>query len=318
MESNVIYLLGAGASAQKTIKHDQGAFPAIPLAHTFGKSIGLELNSLIFSLFSGEDELKIRFKEFYINKFNEFEKFISKYNTIDEGMRFLYLNNENTKFNEYKNLIDLIFYLLESVKCNFDSRYPQFLLTLVNNKMQLKENIKILSWNYDNQFEHAENDVSYGNKGITLNKNNYHKINGTASFYTKSDAYSNKSDSDITYVANKITSIYSGRSSSIDFAWEETPQNKTSIQTKLTEFLKKCPIDDNVLVVIGYSFPYVNHEYDLQIINGLKINKIYYQNKVDYTDVLKERFMTGSNYLEDIVYISDCERFYLPNELFLK
>lgn len=318
MASNVIYLLGAGASAQKVYNHGNGKIPAIPLAHTFGKTIEFQIGSLISSLFYGEEDVKIKFKEFYKNKLNEFGKFISKYNTIDEGMRFLYLNLDLLKLNEYKNLIDLIFYLLESVQLNYDSRYPQFLLTLVNNKMQLKENIKILSWNYDNQFEHAEKDICGGTSGFILNYNNFHKINGTSSFYSKSEALFTQNKHDIENVAHRIDEIFHQRNSSIDFAWEETPQNKTSIQTKLTKFIKKCPEDESVLVVIGYSFPYVNHEYDLQIIEGLKINKIYYQNKVDYTNVLKERFITGSNYLEDIVYISDCERFYLPNELFLK
>ncbi|NQW43591.1 MAG: hypothetical protein HQ463_09195 [Bacteroidetes bacterium] len=36
-----------------------------------------------------------------------------------------------------------------------------------------------------------------------------------------------------------------------------------------------------------------------------------------YTDVLKERFVSDNNSLKDIKFISDCERFYLPNELFL-
>lgn len=188
-KTNVIYLLGAGASAQKWFKINNIKYPEIPeipLANTFDKTIDNHLLGMFHNLFWKKKE----FNDNYKNKLIEFSDFISKHNTIDESMRKLYLNHEITKFNQYKNLIDLVFYLIESVRCNYDSRYAQFLLTLVNNKFQLPDNIKILSWNYDNQFEHAESDISYGNKGRTLNTNNFHKINGSAKHYNKTDLLS--------------------------------------------------------------------------------------------------------------------------------
>jgi hypothetical protein len=319
---NVIYLLGAGASAQKWIEIDNIKYPEIPeipLADTFDKTIDYHLLYMFHDLFYTKTE----FNDNYKNKLIGFSAFISKHNTIDEAMRKLYLNNETAVFNEYKNLIDLVFFLLESVRCNYDSRYAQFLLTLVNNKFQLPDNIKILSWNYDNQFEHAESDISYGNKGITLNTNNFHKINGSAKLYNKSDLLFMKRDCDDFenekhVIGNNVTKLVHKTHSDIDFAWEESQPTSSKIHhsTRLTDFLNKCPKEDNVMVVIGYSFPYVNHEYDLQIINELNINKIYYQSKVDITNVLKDRFVSNGGVHKDFIFIADCDRFYLPNELF--
>jgi hypothetical protein len=308
-KSNVTYLLGAGASAQKWNVKNGFEYPEIPLAKTFNKSIDYSILNLFNSIFYKDSS----FNDNYRKKLIKFSDFISKHNTIDESMRKLYLNNEITKFNQYKNMIDLVFYLLESVNCNYDSRYSQFLLTLVNNKFQLPDNVKILSWNYDNQFEHAERDVFNENNSITLNGWNYHKINGSATFCKKVDKIR-----DEFLIRNTIEEIENKSNSDIDFAWEENQptSNKTHLSTRLTEFLNECPKEDNVMVVIGYSFPYVNHEYDLQIINGLNIKKIYYQSKEDITEVLKDRFVSNGGVHRDFIFIGDCERFYLPNELF--
>jgi hypothetical protein len=72
----------------------------------------------------------------------------------------------------------------------------------------------------------------------------------------------------------------------------------------------------NVLVVIGYSFPFFNREIDRKIIKAMsKIHKVYFQSKEP--DALVERFQAiiPGIKTEALKPITDVEQFLLPNEL---
>jgi hypothetical protein len=81
------------------------------------------------------------------------------------------------------------------------------------------------------------------------------------------------------------------------------------------------PKKENVLVCIGYSFPFINEIFDRQIIKKLKPQKIYFQNPIEdvvVLDQLKERFnlYNPKSKSDDFFkHIKDVSRFFIPNEL---
>ncbi|MDI1233466.1 MAG: hypothetical protein PSX81_04225 [bacterium] len=300
---NIIYLLGAGASAQNKKYnnasknfHDKLGITRMPLADNFSEIIDSKYISTEYY-----ESIARVFKETTI-----FSKFISQHNTIDEAMRKLYLNNESELFLKYKRIISLLFFYIESVGKYVDSRYSQFLLTLINNKFELNSNLSILSWNYDNQIEHAANFLKNDNNNdITINSNNYYKINGSAEIKPLTVNH-NEEIKGVNEILESIPEII--------FAWEETKIDK------LKNFLGASKFEnENILVAIGYSFPTVNHFYDLEIIKKLKIKKIYYQNKderiIETCENLQNRFKGIFPEIK-FIPITDISRFYIPFEYY--
>ncbi len=69
--------------------------------------------------------------------------------------------------------------------------------------------------------------------------------------------------------------------------------------------------NQSVLVVIGYSFPFVNHKYDYELLRRISPFKVYIQNPKFDINEIKNRF-----FLERVFPISNCDRFYIPNEMY--
>ncbi len=308
----IFYLLGAGASVMQD-KYSNKA--CLPLADDFVE----KFDTLRFYSKDKTSSKYPRNTENILTSINnkiiklkdaidEFLKEISKFGTIDEAMRYYYLNNNTSQFNEFKHTISTIFYIFENIEQFRDPRYKQFLMTLIEDKkFTLPENIKILSWNYDNQFEHACNEIQDNhNKANILNNDNYIKINGSAFFQPKNlnplILEGSKFQTEIEDFQN-----FNKNTNKIDFAWEEEFKSKFY---KRLENIEKIKSEKAILVVIGYSFPFINHKYDLEILETINPSMVYYQNIFDQTEVLQERF--GKTFK----FINDCNRFYIPKEMY--
>jgi hypothetical protein len=244
-----------------------------------------------------------------------FSSYIEKFNTIDEAMRMLYINGDVPNFKEYKKYIQLMFYFIESVEGYRDSRYLQFLLTIVDDKKQLPEGLKILSWNYDNQLEYAAKEIDIHGEDNTLNEENFFKINAMkASDYVSANNEILKVEDKAKLIADMLTSNVEV----IKFAWEKNDSRLHMFRnSKLEEYINNI-IDEkeNCLVAIGYSFPYVNHLIDRKFLLKIKPKRVYVQNKdISIASALKERFNLDKT---EFIPIENCSRFYIPNELYLK
>ena len=98
------------------------------------------------------------------------------------------------------------------------------------------------------------------------------------------------------------------------FAWEKTEFDKRR------KILYDKIEDAQVLVVIGYSFPFFNRETDREIFSKMeKLNRIYIQDP--YADDIKQ-FMSSVltdeqriNLLPGIVSLKNTGNFFLPPEL---
>lgn len=315
MKYNIFYLLGAGASVMQD-KYSKKA--CLPLANDF-------VEKMEKLRFFSKDEISSKYPRIteeilmIINNriiglsdsITGFLEEISKFGTIDEAMRYYYLNNDIHQFNKHKQTISTIFYLFENIEQFRDPRYKQFLMTMIEDKnFTLPQNIKVLSWNYDNQFEHACFEIQdTSNKINILNKDNYIKINGSATFQPVQLNIVKEVSSNNFQSINECFDSFIKSENKIDFAWEEEFKSKFNERLDSVKRIKS-ENSKTILVVIGYSFPFINHKYDLQILKALSPTKIYYQNIFDQTNILTERF------IYEFKFINDCNRFYIPNEMY--
>ncbi len=303
---NVIYLLGAGASALNS----RNANIPMPLANQFQSTIVRMKESFGYNKYIIENS---EFKK-YDMKFDMFSEYILNHNTIDEGMRKLYINGETPRFSEYKKLIQLIFYFVETIENYRDSRYIQFLLTAVNDNKKLPDSLKILSWNYDNQLEYAAKEIDLHFVDETLSELNYFKINALReSDYLQ---YNNNPITDELKI-KFIRDIVNNDKDIIQFAWEKKESSIHRFrEQKMIEFINAIEVTkEDCVVSIGYSFPYVNHAIDRVFFKKISPKKVYIQDiNPILANSLKERFGLINT---EFIPISNCDRFYIPNELYI-
>jgi hypothetical protein len=97
----------------------------------------------------------------------------------------------------------------------------------------------------------------------------------------------------------------------LSYAWEH--DKKSLFYNKLEQGLEET----NVLVVIGYSFPFFNREVDkLMLCNYMPhLRKVYFQDM--NPDNIAERFMAINEDVpvDNLIPIRDIYQFYFPNEL---
>ena len=321
MKNQIFYLLGAGASV---MQNKQTKKACLPLANDFVDKLyklryEIKKNdNNIYTTNTGQIINGIALKDVSINELiNSFLDILSTADTIDEAMRYFYLNENKRHFIHFKKMISIIFYVFENIEQFRDPRYKQFLMTLLEGKdFKLPNNVKILSWNYDNQFEHACYEIQDKKKKIKkiLNEENFLKINGSASF----QKVISKIGGDLTPIRenfNKFTKMQN----KIDFAWEEEFLSKFNSRVNKVRDFKNEKVK-RTLVAIGYSFPYINHKYDFQIINTIMPSKIYIQNPfIENEEALKNSFLERfalKTFQPEIEIIKDCSRFHIPNEMY--
>ena len=227
-----------------------------------------------------------------------------------------------------------------------DMRYDAFFASILNeDSFKLPENIRILSWNYDYQFEKAFSEFSsehdLGKNQQLLNVVSKFstedvpsgftiiKINGTTGYggkahgepithnYVKDFDLSAKLDVKLFektleryyQVANKFKdSAYP----TLSFAWEKTEPGESNIIRKA----KDSTQDTDVLVVIGYSFPFFNRDVDREIIGEMKsLSKVYFQ--APDAENIKTRFQAVRSNMspKDLMAYPEVGSFLLPDEL---
>ena len=218
--------------------------------------------------------------------------------TVDTYAKKLWLTGKKDEYNRLKRTLSA-FFMLEQVFNKPDKRYDAFFASILGNDVKdLPSNVRILSWNYDMQIELAyseyldnsnlndiEESLLFYQKTVDVNGyrlgNGFRvvKLNGSALMFEKYNRAIINLGIDDTYTESecieKIASIaYSGEyDCALSFAWEETDD------TFLSNIQKNIS-DADVLVVIGYSFPFFNRNMDTAIIKSLPtLKKIYIQDE---------------------------------------
>ncbi len=354
--SKVVYLMGAGASFGKREKDSNGKnipgkiLEGLPIVNEIPERL-----EYVKSLFAKQNVQE--YKEAQQVLIKDFEWLIEntrRHATIDTFAKKLFLTNQKDEYIKVKRLLSL-FFKTEQLINRPDGRYDTFLASVLQKndkgKLRISDDITILTWNYDSQFEIAYKEyLSTGDYqetidfpeqlGIDINTNlrqlrfssdhsqspQIFKINGSASFisdYSMGRYYSYNDGILKEKWASELLKTYispfhpdgTPMACMLNFAWENT---------KAPEYIKR--LDDIVynlesLVIIGYTFPFFNREIDTLLFEFIRRNvqTVYIQDP--NANNIKESVLnifrrTGIHFNEKkIVLKNDVEQFFLPPEL---
>lgn len=342
--SKVVYLLGAGASFG-TRENGVGSpiLTGLPIVREIEGELE-NMTNLLASIPLNDKELE-ESKQNLIGDFLKLKEACSDNATIDTYAKKLWLQGKKDEFAQVELLLT-VFFILEQIVHKPDKRYDTFYASVLQreveyfDKLKLPDDIRILSWNYDNQLEmvyreYLKKDYSEirdhlgiydakgdGQKELPLKQCAIIKLNGTANFFAEEDwlQYSDTKKIDENLLKNILKNyaecVYVGRCEGrlrLNFAWEEAFSKDL-----LENMIPKLVQDTTTLVVIGYSFPYFNRKIDRAIIEKMShLKNIYIQDKYPnriqqyITPVIPENRLAGIK----IVPLDDVEQFYLPPEL---
>lgn len=366
---NVTYLLGAGASAQ-----------CLPIINNFNQRLGLFRDHLK-SLRNHEvlaDVLSIL--ENLITDIDWLIKAAEPHQTIDTlAKKFFHQggNYENlfrmktvmVVFFTYEQSNPKIFFELGDIdnetdrkqqqKERIDKRYDSFIASIIKNQVsgiELLGNVKIITWNYDLQFELAfqnyindaifniqqkiqslPNRSTYDLEHLKFDHNKFGlvRLNGIAlvDYVEQKDIYrtffdvQNKAEDWFNYFLELIQ-LYEYISNNknvtnilklFNYSWEAIPEFDKKYQTyeRNIEIAEEIAKKTDVLVVIGYSFPFFNREIDRHIIGSLtNAETVYIQDTyaLERIDHFKSSFKNLLG-IVDLIPIGTTSSFYLPPEL---
>lgn len=325
--SKVTYLWGAGASFGERI--EGRIIRGIPIISEF-----LNATSSLINILGGNnrgDHNSNKHKLY--DELEWFRKNCYSYPTIDTYAKMLFVTKRSEEYERIKRVLTL-FFLLHQKKTPRDLRYDGFIASLLDQKGDFP-NIDILTWNYDAQFEIAYADYSKKGKYISdlwdelnvINKTvetgkayetgfSITKLNGTALFVDKDgnkiiDLFNGgyKNEQELWTEIDKILNYSTLYQNTLSYAWERN----NSFVNQVAERVK----DTTSLVVIGYSFPYVNREIDRTIIQNMEhLERVYIQDP--FANEIKESVeavLSDKMSQVDIITKTNTKQFFIPNEL---
>ena len=314
MLKNITYLIGAGAS--------HGVLPLV-------KDLPADLRTFIESNgVTGPEQSKFK------KDFLWLAKEAAKQASIDTLARQYSISGQNENLRKLKNIVTVFFYFKQA--CSYpNKRYDLFFSTVLDDNLTMPENIKFISWNYDLQFEIAFNNYTLCknleenqkrlciiNKGDidTADSNTFqiYKINGTAQFKTNNavydlDYYSDRDTINPLMFYRKLCKLYNeielekGIESSLSFAWETA---------EFGDSFWKVIESTEILIVIGYSFPYFNRKVDTDLFKRMKkIQRVYIQDNPEHYATIKRKFkeITSSYFKVAIKDTPTIEEFFIPH-----
>lgn len=351
--ANVTYLIGAGASAGK--RDEKGNITeGLPCVNEIPKRINnivtLLRNTPIpinitwknsqLGLNSKEDWDKA--KEVVLNQFQELYRHCAEHATIDTYAKKLVLKREKDRFKHLEQMLTL-FFMFEELWSKPDSRYDTFLANILKDNLHFPDNIRFISWNYDNQFEityseyNPSGNLLVGSKRTIFNtRHEITKINGTASFIDREQSFAIYRRKFLEEIQNTHENDLYSEAKAKENRWVleliflyklyiEGKENNTDLSfafdynypsDQILQSIDYIIGKTDVLVIIGYTFPFFNREIDRKILQHLKPNaKIYIQDI--YPERIKQSLKAVSPDIkeENIILLSDVDQFYLPPEL---
>jgi hypothetical protein len=223
-----------------------------------------------------------------------------------------------------------------------DRRFIQLLASVLNKTNDhfpsLQDNIRFVTWNYDLQIEFAYKafcpegatwkDVVQNLRSQTFdNKAGEIQIchlNGYHGFYSTPSGEKNILDlidsKDVNTNLNKISYLYNSQNHGtaditrhIHFAWEADPSNTADALEQAKRIFSKT----DILVIIGYSFPYFNKDIDKQLFDKLigRRTIIHYQDPKASEEIISHFVYLGTKETKlEIRPISE-DGFFRPYEI---
>lgn len=337
--NKITYLFGAGASRHALPIVDEipdRLKKLIDLLET--EEFKLDENSTFADLKLADSKTKYDYQKELIASLKWMLQESKSHASIDTFAKKLSIKRDATSLKKLKIAMS-VFFIIEQILNKPDHRYDTFYSSILSDLSDFPNNIRILSWNYDYQFEIAFSE--YSNQfGLDQNQSRLRvkskngdtnhsdgfgifKLNGTTGLYenaagmrqylytTHLNQKMNKNFfSEIT--RNFAAATYSPNiHSSLSFAWESENQNNSIVANSIET------ISDSIaLVIIGYSFPFFNRDIDRKIIGSMKkLKRVYFQ--APDANIIIERFQAIRDDLTGLELIPkfDLGQFVLPNEL---
>lgn len=340
MKKCITYLFGAGASCK-----------TLPILREMPGAMANQMDFLNNKegflrpdIISATKETKSNEEIEYLKDLSWLKANCQEHASVDTFARKLYINGESEKLLILKNCLSA-FLLIEQLKKQVDVRYDTFFANVLESKYKMPDKLKIISWNYDMQFEMSYqafvNERTLENAqailGVYMKYNDNWRANGKFGIYKlngSSIAYhADNSRRQVIYasldhrkispeILQDIFNSYcimktdaSKYISGLSFAWERGSYNN-SFYTDILTLAKKHTIDTEVLVIIGYSIPFFNREIDREIIGEMSnLKKVYFQDLEP--NGLIERFTSIRDDIEksNLIPIKNCDQFFIPNEM---
>lgn len=319
--ARIVYLFGAGASV--------GCIPAV---------LGMNEGFVRVKAYIGDPLKKKLYSEDHHGALYDLEGDLAwlieiekNRASIDTVARSFHLQGNANDLRKLKIALSA-YLLLEQAEKPVDKRYDLFLASILeNSSLSLPDEIKVLSWNYDNQFELGFNGFMRQNEDLRNRKklkmidkfsqthllqgNPFiYKLNGSAGLTFNRKANSEGYPNDLTPldIIRQFASLKTNDDDEpgISFAWE-SPQIAE-------ERLPPILIDCEIIVTIGYSFPFFNRGTDKLILNESKhLRKIYIQdpNAAEIEEKLKN--LINPSKRQKIKFVRDIstKEFLIPYEL---
>lgn len=264
----------------------------------------------------------------------------TKHASIDTAAKKLYIRSEWKMLTKLKVALSC-FFVYEQLLNKADYRYDAFFASLLTDSIsRFPDNIRVVSWNYDYQFELSFQQFS-DDKRISSSKSYLNvvskfdydkrngngfkicKLNGTTGLaqspgfyeFMYLDEFDTKFNKEVVekFVRNYAAAVYYSNKfyPTLSFAWE-----RQNAEKDIVEYTKSEVSDTEILVVIGYSFPFFNREVDKNIIGSMSnLKKVYFQSPD--ADQLINRFesITDDTSKLRLKPINDTYQFFLPHEL---
>lgn len=342
--SRIVYLFGAGASYGKRDPNSKDYIvEGLPIVSEFP----IQIDRLIAKIQSGSTESKSQFKAEsqdvtkLIDELRWLKETSESHQTVDTYAKKLWVT-DNKQYLKLKKVLSA-FLTLEQLYNKPDSRYDAFFANIIGSIYnKLPEDVTVLSWNYDFQFEIAH--AAYSKResinaiwedlkirGKTTKESidekdgfSIFKLNGTAlsfedrGFRSKfyDPLFERRGTSELSFVKWAYLTNATNVRNALSFAWEGTDSGfYENIETKVS--------DAEILVVIGYSFPYFNREVDRKIIQSMSnLQKVYIQDPS--CEDVKESFEATLSDMQlydldkgtlKIVLKKSTQQFLIPNEM---
>ncbi len=342
--SRVVYLLGAGASyGKRDLKEPVNSINRImeglPIVNEISNEIDVvineleNLNSVSTKVYNWQGEE--RGFSFMLNVIIDGLKWLkneaSNHATIDTFAKKLYLIDDRISYGKLKFFLSAFFLIEQSIH-RIDKRYDTFFANILDSNLNIPDDIFIMTWNYDNQLDIAYRD--YCNKPLPIYNpieplNDEYakvfKINGSANYYNI-----NQVDASI-HIQESLMSLLDKICSQVCIANENIKKWSSGVVDLLFAWEKECfeekskilfnnISDTEILIIIGYTFPFFNRETDRKIFENMpNLKQIYIQDPLaeDIKDFLysvltkEQRKQLHLN----VKLVKNTANFFLPPEL---
>lgn len=324
----VIYLLGAGASFG--IKDNNGKRThGVPVICEFAEEVANSMTWL-------RENFSKEVYEPFIKELSHLHSICVQYPTVDTYAKMLFATHNDKEYLWLSNIIT-IFLTLVQLQYPHDPRYDGWIASITDNEGFFPDNVSVLSWNYDAQLELAYRSYqpqsslarlwksmnvlnkSYVSKRPT-DKFSVVKLNGTA-FYHLDDGVSNglldmlitsTPTENVRMLAQQLPLHSNNVANELSYVWE-TRTHENFFLPMLMDIVR--PAD--ILVVIGYSFPFVNRGMDNRIFSNMPLlKKVYIQdiNANHIIEIIKERKGFWNRNIQ-FVPINNVSQFFIPAEV---